>query len=98
GGGGGPPPPPPHTLQLSLGSLATGTVTLTAVGGPVAAYHVTVPALFQPDLSVSQASGSLAAGHSVRLTVSAAAGLLPGAVLDVAPGGATVPVSIQLGA
>ena len=85
------------TLQLSLGSLATGTVTLTAVGGPVAAYHVTVPALFQPGLSVSQASGSLAAGHSVRLTVSAAAGLLPGAVLDVAPGGATVPVSIQLG-
>ena len=61
------------TLRLSLGSLATGTVTLTAVGGPVAAYHVTVPALFQPGLSVSQASGSLAAGHSVRLTVSAAA-------------------------
>jgi len=86
------------TLRLSLGSLATGTVTLTAVGGPVAAYHVTVPSLFQPGLSVSQAAGSLAAGHSVRLTVSAAAGLLPGAVLDVAPGGVTVPVSIQPGA
>ena len=85
------------TLRLALGSLATGTITLTAVGGPVAAYHVTVPLLFRPGLRLSRASGSLAAGHSIRITVSAVGALLAGAAVDVAPGGWTVPVSIQVG-
>ena len=85
------------TLRLALGGPATGTITLTAVGGPVAAYHLTVPALFRPGLSVSRSSGSLAAGQSARITVSAVGALLAGAAVDVAPGGLTVPVSIQVG-
>ncbi len=55
-----------------------------------------MPLLFRPGLSVSRAPGSLAAGHSVRITVSAVDALLAGAAVDVAPGGWAVPVSIQV--
>jgi RNA polymerase sigma factor (sigma-70 family) len=83
-------------LRLSLASPATATLTLTAVGGPVRGYQLAVPAAFRPLLSVSRTAGSLAAGHSVRVTVAAAAALLPGTILRVASGGQAVPVPVQL--
>ena len=58
-------------LKLSLSGLWTGTLTLTAHGGPVSAYHVAVPAPLLQELTLSQASGSLAAGQSVRIKVTA---------------------------
>ena len=84
-------------LKLSLSGLWTGTLTLTAHGGPVSAYHVTVPVPLLQDLTLSQASGSLAAGQSVRIRVTAAgSALFSTALLTVNPGGISVPVTYQL--
>jgi RNA polymerase sigma factor (sigma-70 family) len=84
-------------LRLSLNGLWTGTLILTAHGGPVSGYHVGVPVALLQDLTLSQASGSLAAGQSVRITVTAAgAALFSTALLTVSPGGLTVPVTYQL--
>jgi hypothetical protein len=89
---------PAHlSLRLSLSGLWTGTLTLTAHGGPVSAYHLAVPVPLLQDLTVSQASGSLAAGQSVQITVTAAgAALFSTALLTVNPGGLSVPVTYQL--
>jgi RNA polymerase sigma factor (sigma-70 family) len=85
------------SLKLSLSGLWAGTLTLTAHGGPVSAYHLAVPAPLLQDLSVSQASGSLAAGQSVQIRVTAAgAALFSTALLTVSPGGLSVPVTYQL--
>jgi RNA polymerase sigma factor (sigma-70 family) len=85
------------SLRLSLSGLWTGTLTLTAHGGPVSAYHLAVPVPLLQDLTVSQASGSLAAGQSVQITVTAAgAALFSTALLTVTPGGLSVPVTYQL--
>ncbi len=85
------------SLKLSLSGLWTGTLTLTAHGGPVSAYHVAVPVPLLQDLTVSQASGSLAAGQSVQITVTAVgAALFSTALLTVSPGGLSVPVTYQL--
>jgi RNA polymerase sigma factor (sigma-70 family) len=89
--------PPSLGLKLSLGSLWTGTLTLTATGGPVSGYHVTVPVPLLKDLTLSQASGSLAAGQSVHIQVTAVgAALFSTALLTVNPGGLSVPVTYQL--
>ncbi|MGI8450543.1 MAG: hypothetical protein ACR2MP_25880, partial [Streptosporangiaceae bacterium] len=83
-------------LKLSLG-LWTGTLTLTAQGGPVSSYHVTVPVPLLQDLTLSQVSGSLAAGQSVHIQVTAAgAALFSTALLTVNPGGLSVPVTYQV--
>jgi RNA polymerase sigma factor (sigma-70 family) len=85
------------SLRLSLSGLWTGTLTLTAHGGPVSAYHLAVPVPLLQELTVSQASGSLAAGQSVQIMVTAAgAALFSTALLTVSPGGLTVPVTYQL--
>jgi RNA polymerase sigma factor (sigma-70 family) len=85
------------SLKLSLSGLWTGKLTLTAHGGPVSAYHLAVPVPLLQDLTVSQASGSLAAGQSVQITVTAAgAALFSTALLTVNPGGLSVPVTYQL--
>jgi len=84
-------------LRLSLSGLWSGTLTLTAQGGPVSGYHVTVPVPLLQDLTLSQASGSLAAGQSVHVQVTAAgAALFSTALLTVNPGGLSVPVTYHL--
>ena len=84
-------------LGVSLTGSWTGTLTLTAVGGAVSDYHITVPAAQVQNISLSQTSGSLAAGQSVNITVTAAgAGLFSTVVLDVNPGGLSVVVSYNL--
>jgi hypothetical protein len=84
-------------LKLSLSGVWSGTLTLTAHGGPVSAYHVAVPVPLLSDLTLSQVSGSLAAGQSARITVTAAGGaLFSTALLTVSPGGLSVPVTYQL--
>jgi hypothetical protein len=84
-------------LRLSLSGLWSGTLTLTAQGGPVSGYHVTVPVPLLQDLTLSQASGSLAAGQSVHVQVTATgAALFSTALLTVNPGGLSVPVTYHL--
>jgi len=85
------------SLRLSLSGLWTGTLTLTAQGGPVSGYHVAVPVALLQDLTLSQASGSLAAGQSVQVQVTAAgAALFSTALLTVNPGGLSIPVTYHL--
>jgi hypothetical protein len=83
-------------LGLSVGGSYTGTLTLTAVGGAVSDYHITVPAALLEDITLSRTSGSLAAGQSARITVTAAGGLFSTAILDVSPGGLSVVLSYNL--
>jgi hypothetical protein len=83
-------------LGLSVGSSYTGTLTLTAVGGAVSDYRITVPAALLEDITLSRTSGSLAAGQSARITVTAAGGLFSTAILTVNPGGLSVDVSFNL--
>ena len=85
------------SLRLSLSGLWSGTLTLTAQGGPVSGYHVAVPVALLQDLTLSQASGSLAAGQSVQVQVTAAgAALFSTALLTVNPGGLSIPVTYHL--
>jgi len=65
----------PGTLQLSattikLPSVApfTGTVTLTAVGGPVM-YSIVIPSTEQPYLTLTPASGTLKPGQHQIITI-----------------------------
>ena len=84
-------------LGLSLGGSWTGTLTLTAVGGPVSDYHISVPAALLEDITLSRASGSLAAGQSTQITVTAvSSGLFSTAILDVNPGGLSIVLSYNL--
>jgi RNA polymerase sigma factor (sigma-70 family) len=84
-------------LGVSLTGSWTGTLTLTAISGPVSDYHITVPATQAQDITLSQTSGSLAAGQSVHITVTAAGGgLFSTVILDVNPGGLSVVVSYNL--
>jgi RNA polymerase sigma factor (sigma-70 family) len=81
-------PPTPDTIRLpELGS--SGTFTLTAEGGPVS-FTITGPA----GLSVSPASGTLAAGQTVTVTVTAVGNGPPMFINDltVNPGALTVEV------
>ena len=84
-------------LALSLGGSWTGTLTLTATGGPVA-YHITVPAPYLQKLTISAPSGQLAAGQHKRVAVTAASGgLFSTAILTLQPGGLHVAISYQIG-
>lgn len=81
--------------SLSLTGLTqwTGTFTLTAHGGRVGHYKISVPSRYASQMSVSPASGSLANGASVSVTVRASvAGLFSQAKLTVSPGGSHVTV------
>jgi hypothetical protein len=90
------PSVPPGTLETSTTTVtvpeagASATFTLTAVGGPVASFSITQP----PGLSVSPSTGSLTAGDSVTITVTAVGNGPPDfqTVLTVSPGGGTVTV------
>jgi RNA polymerase sigma factor (sigma-70 family) len=89
------PPPSPGTLAVSPSSVtlsgtpATASFTITASGGTVS-YSIDNPA---PDLAVSPSAGTLSAGQSVTVSVTATdAGLASETDLTVSPGGLTVAV------
>jgi RNA polymerase sigma factor (sigma-70 family) len=87
------------TLTVSLSRLVlvavnghgVGTFTLTANGGPVS-YTISAPA----DLAVSPASGSLATGASVTITVTSSSLITLDEQLTVNPGGYTVTVVLNI--
>jgi RNA polymerase sigma factor (sigma-70 family) len=74
------PTPTAGTLQASAsavilaptanGGLPVGTVTLTAVGGPVSLYTITIDPSADGALTVSPSTGTLFPGQSVTLTLS----------------------------
>ena len=93
------------TLSVSTGGLdlvsvngtATGRFTLTAHGGPVSGYSVTVGSTLVGHISVSPSSGSLASGASVTITVTSTSLVALAGQLTVNPGGQAITVVLSLG-
>ena len=97
-------PPGSGTLSSSTGRLelasvkgtAVGKFTLTARGGPVSAYSITAGSALAGRISVSPASGSLAAGASVTITVTSKSLVALDGKLTVNPGGLTITVVLSI--
>ena len=95
----------PGTLSVSTGQLdllsvngtASGSFTLTAHGGPVSDYSVTVGSALVGHLTVSPSSGSLASGASVTITVTSTSLIALDGQLTVNPGGQTIAVVLSIG-
>ena len=95
----------PGTLTISTGTLdlaavngtASGKLTITAKGGPVSDYSITVGSALAGKLTVSPSSGSLAAGASATVTVTSTSLLALDGQLTVNPGGQTVTVVLSVG-
>ena len=93
------PPPTPGTLAVSPagGSLRVNpgrgaTITLTAVGGPVSWTAADTSGGTNGELTISPASGDLAAGRSVTVTIRTT-GQAHGLVVTVTPGNTTFVIS-----
>jgi RNA polymerase sigma factor (sigma-70 family) len=97
-------PPGSGTLSSSTGRLdlasvkgtAIGKFTLTARGGPVSAYSITAGSALAGRISVSPASGALAAGASVTITVTSKSLVALDGKLTVNPGGLTITVVLSI--
>jgi hypothetical protein len=97
-------PPRSGTLSSSAGRLvlasvkgtAIGKFTLTAKGGPVSAYSITAGSALAGRISISPASGSLAAGASVTITVTSKSLVALDGKLTVNPGGLTITVVVSI--
>jgi RNA polymerase sigma factor (sigma-70 family) len=86
------------TLDLAtVNGTATGKLTITAKGGPVSDYSITVGSALAGRLTVSPSSGSLAAGASVTVTVTSTSLIALDGQLTVNPGGQTVTVVLSVG-
>ncbi|HEV2371506.1 MAG TPA: sigma-70 family RNA polymerase sigma factor [Streptosporangiaceae bacterium] len=100
-----PPPPPQGTLSETPGTVdlawpptggpPSGTFTLTASGGTVNYTVSVLPGDAANGLSVSPASGSLADGQSVTITVTWTGGSALSTAVTVSPGGLSVGISWQ---
>lgn len=88
--------------KLSLvsrnGKAASGSFLLTAKGGPVSAYTITVPAAMAGRVAVSPTHGSLPAGGFVTVTVTVTGKTALNTVLTVTPGNLTVQVTFKVAA
>ncbi len=99
-----PSSPGAGTLSVSTGRLdlvsvkgtAIGKFKLTARGGPVSAYSITVGSSLVGHISVSPSSGSLAAGASVTITVTSTSLVALNGQLTVNPGGPAITVVLSI--
>jgi hypothetical protein len=82
---------------VSVNGIASGTFTLTAHGGPVNSFTVTVGSTLAGHISLSPSSGSLASGASVTITVTSTSLVALDGQLTVNPGGETITVLLSLG-
>jgi RNA polymerase sigma factor (sigma-70 family) len=82
---------------VSVKGTSIGKFTLTARGGPVSAYSITVGSALAGRISVSPSLGSLAAGASVTITVTSTSLVALDGTLTVNPGGQTVTVVLSVG-
>jgi hypothetical protein len=79
-------------VLVAVNGHGTGSFTLTAQGGPVAGYSISAGS----GLTVSPASGSLASGASVTITVTSLSLIALDQTLTINPGGATVTVVLNI--
>ena len=82
---------------VSVNGTATARFTLTAHGGPVSGYSVTVGSTLAGHITVSPSSGSLASGASVTITVTSTSLVALDGQLTVNPGGQTITVLLSVG-
>jgi RNA polymerase sigma factor (sigma-70 family) len=82
-------------LSLTLSALVPAHLTLTAGDGPVS-WSVSEPATLLGSVTVSPSSGTLQAGQSVTVTVSASGMVSADSELVFSPGGETVTVAAGL--
>jgi RNA polymerase sigma factor (sigma-70 family) len=82
---------------VSVNGTKTGTFTITANGGPVSDYSITVGSAVAGKITVSPATGSLASGASATITVSSASLVALDGTLTIDPGGRTVAVVLAIG-
>ena len=81
---------------VSVKGTAVGKFTLTAQGGPVSAYSITAGSSLIGNISVSPATGSLAAGASVTVTVTSTSLVALNGQLTVNPGGHSITVVLTI--
>jgi len=81
---------------LVLSPLLGASLTLTASGGPVS-WSISGPSSLLGSVTVSPASGTLAAGSSVTVTITSAALASVDSQLTVEPGDHVVTVLIGVG-
>jgi hypothetical protein len=88
----------PDTLSLTstAGKAVSGKFVLSAVGGPVGDYSIKVPAGMSGKLTVTPATGSLADGGSVTVTVTVTSKTALNTYVTVDPGGITVTVVLSI--
>ena len=88
----------PDTLALTStgGEAASGKFVLSAVGGPVSDYVIKIPAGLSGKLTVTPATGSLADGGSVTVTVTVTSKIALNTYVTVDPGGITVTVLLSI--
>jgi hypothetical protein len=78
----------------AVGTKAHGAFVLTAVGGPVGDFVITVPAQMAARIKVSPYTGSLPAGGQVQVTVTVTGRTPFHTDLYVNPGNITVPLTV----
>jgi hypothetical protein len=83
-----------HFVSISGGD-STRTFVITATDGPVTGYTIAVPPGLPGSLAVSPSSGSLPAGDSATITVTAASTVPFATSLTVHPGGAVITVDVN---
>ena len=83
--------------SVVLTSLLGGTCMLTAAGGSVS-WLISVPSGLLGKLTASPASGTLAAGQSVRVTITVSGLASLDAQLTVNPGGLLTTVLLEIAA
>jgi hypothetical protein len=88
----------PDTLALTStgGTAASGKFVLSAAGGPVGDYVIKVPASMSGKITVTPATGSLAKGGSVTVTVTVTSKTALNTYVTVDPGGITVTVVLDI--
>lgn len=84
------------TSTITLATAGSSSFTMTANGGPVN-WSISVPSGVLGSVSLSQTSGSLAAGQSVTITVTVTGLATLDTALTISPGNETVTVVLGLG-
>jgi hypothetical protein len=82
---------------VAVSGTKSGTFTITASGGPVSDYSITVGSALAGKITVSPATGSLASGASATITVTSASLVALDGSLTIDPGGQTVAVVLAVG-
>jgi DNA-directed RNA polymerase specialized sigma24 family protein len=83
-------------LTATSGKAVTGTFLLSAFGGPVRNYTITVPSSMAGKVTVSPAKGSLSASGWVTVTVTVTSKVALNTQITVNPGAITVTVELSI--